>query len=46
MVYERALFVPHSGDFAFFIVSRMCCSTVCGVGPCVLFTLCTVVEQW
>ena len=46
MVYERALYVPHSGDFDSFSVSRMCCGTVCGVGPCVLFTLCTLVERW
>ena len=36
MVYERALYVPHGGDIASFSVSRMCCGTVCGVGPCVL----------
>ena len=28
MVYEGALYVPHSGDFAFFCVSRMCVSPV------------------
>ena len=26
-------------------VIRMCCLTVCGVGPCVLFTLCTEIHS-
>ena len=29
MVYEGALYVP-------LCLCRMCCGTVCGVGPCVL----------
>ena len=34
MVYERALYVVEI--LPLFSVSRMCCGTVCGVGPCVL----------
>ena len=42
MVYEGALYVPHRETLPLFSVSRMCCCTVCGLGPCVLFTLCTM----
>ena len=41
-MYERALYVPHRETLLLFKCSRMCCRTVCGVGPCVMFTLCTM----
>ena len=31
MVYEGALYVPHSGDFAFFLVLAECVLVLCSV---------------
>ena len=42
---EHCLFLTVE-TLSLFSVRGMCCSTVCGVVPCVLFTLSTEVERW